>query len=155
MRKVIKALRLFVIRCTIHFKEVEYFHPEGGNMPNGICYQRGYFWHQCEENLSKFQMHDNNGVALKISCLKGCIVLFPSKTEITFTNNKYYHGNFFYGEYIGIGKDKYEAESICVYIDDKNIVQSLIFAYQVARENNIRHFLVKDLEENKIYRTTL
>ncbi len=124
-------------------------------MPNGICYQRGYCWRQCEENTNKFQVRDNNGVALKTPYKKGCIILFPSDAEITFTNNKYYHGNFFYGEYIGNAKDKYNAASMCVYSDDKDIIKSLNLPNQIAKESNLKHLLVKDLVENRIYRTTL
>ena len=40
------------------FREVEHFHPEGENMPNGVAYQRGGYIKECMENIQAFVLDE-------------------------------------------------------------------------------------------------
>lgn len=145
-------LKTFIIEHTLPFKQIQYLHPEGKSMPNGICYQRGYYCKVCADNAQKFTIRNNIDENVVPPCNKGCIVVFPSGRNITFTNNKYFHGIFFEGCYIGRDEEKYGADSMCIYVDDKPIGVAMKFAQKLASEHGIHHILVKDLETNQIFR---
>ena len=144
-------LKTFVIEHTLPFKQIQFLHPEGKSMPNGICYQRGHYCQVCAENAQKFTIRNNDGEKIVPPSNKGCIVIFPSGRNITFTNNKYFHGNFFEGSYIGLDEEKYGVDSMCIYVDDKSTKESIKFAKALASEHSIHHILVKDLDTNHIF----
>ena len=121
-------------------------------MPNGICYQRGHYCQVCAENAQKFTIRNNDGEKIVPPSNKSCIVVFPSGRNITFTNNKYFHGNFFEGSYIGLDEEKYGVDSMCIYVDDKSTKESIKFAKALASEHSIHHILVKELDTNHIFR---
>ena len=145
-------LKTFVIEHTLPFKQIQFLHPEGKSMPNGICYQRGHYCQVCAENAQKFTIRNNDGEKIVPPSNKGCIVVFPSGRNITFTNNKYFHGIFFEGSYIGRGEERYGVDSMCIYVDDKSTKDSINFAKALASEHSIHHILVKDLETDHIFR---
>ena len=145
-------LKIFIIEHTLPFKQIQYLNPEGKSMPNGICYQRGYYCKVCADNAQKFTIRNNEGEDIVPPSNKGCIVVFPSGRNITFTNNKYFHGNFFEGSYIGRGEERYGVDSMCIYVDDKSTKDSIKFARALALGHSIHHILVKDLETNHIFR---
>ena len=113
-------LKTFVIEHTLPFKHIQYLHPEGKSMPNGIYYQRGYYCKVCADNAQKFTIRSNDDEKVELLCNRGGIVVFPSGRNITFTKNKYFHGNFFEGSYIGRDEEKYGVDSMCIYVDDKS-----------------------------------
>ena len=145
-------LKTFIIEHALPFRQIHFLHPEGKSMPNGICYQRGHYCQVCAENAQKFTIRNNDGEDIVPPSNKGCIVVFPSGRNITFTNNKYFHGNFFEGSYIGRGEERYGVDSMCIYVDDKSTKDSIKFAKALASEHSIHHILVKDLETNHIFR---
>ena len=57
-------LKTFVIEHTLPFKQIQFLHPEGKSMPNGICYQRGHYCQVCAENAQKFTIRNNDGEKL-------------------------------------------------------------------------------------------
>lgn len=143
-------IKNFIIEHHLLFKEIEYFHPNGKNMPNGIYYQRGCFLHECQENEHKFMIYDDQGNNIAFN--KGYVIVFPTNAIITFPIHKYRHGNYFDGQYIGADQDRYDKKSMCIYIDDMSLTQALKFAINIASKNNIHHVIVKASELNKIYR---
>lgn len=147
---MLNRIRRFIIEHTLPFKEIEFFHPNGNKMPNGINYQRGWFCQECRENKQKFLIYDDQGNNIDLN--KGFILAFPISADIPFTNNKYYHGIYFDGKYIGDEEDQYDKRSTCIYIDTKSLWQALKYAKRIASENNIHHVIVRDNETTKIYK---
>ena len=145
-------LKTFIIEHALPFRQIHFLHPEGKSMPNSICYQRGHYCQVCAENAQKFTIRNNDGEDIVPPSNKGCIIVFPSGRNITFTNNKYFHGNFFEGSYIGRDEEKYGVDSMCIYVDDKSTKESIKFAKALASEHSIHHILVKDLETDHIFR---
>ena len=145
-------LKTFIIEHTLPFRQIPYLHPEGKSMPNGICYQRGHYCKVCADNAQKFTIRSNDDEKVELLCNRGGIVVFPSGRNITFTKNKYFHGNFFGGCYVGRDEEKYGADSMCIYVGDKPIRAAMKFARKLASEHGIHHLLVKDLETNQIFK---
>lgn len=150
---MLNRIRRFIIEHTLPFKEIEYFHPKGNKMPNGINYQRGWFCQECRKNEQKFLIYDDHGDNIALN--KGFILAFPISADITFPTHKYYHGHFLDGQYIGADDDQYDKRSTCLYIDDMSLRQALKYAICIASENNIHHVIVRDNETTRIYRGCL
>ena len=148
-----------IIKHTTSFKEVKYFHPEGMSMPNGCHYQRGGFLMECKSNKDSFLliegMHQGEH--------KGGFIVFPThatmklhdrelinKIEQQITSCSYRVGHLFTGKYIDDDKI-YNEKSISVELDGFSSRHLLSFAETLANELMQENFLIKNLNNNRIY----
>lgn len=148
-----------IIKHTTSFKEVKYFHPEGMSMPNGCHYQRGGFLMEYKRNKDSFLltdgMHDRGH--------KGDVIVFPThvtmklhdrelinKIEQQITSCSYRVGHLFTGKYIDDDKI-YNEKSISVELDGFSSRYLLSFAETLAKELMQEKVLVKNLNNNRIY----
>ena len=148
-----------IIKHTTSFKEVKYFHPEGMSMPNGCHYQRGGFLMECKSNKDSFLliegMHQGEH--------KGGFIVFPThatmklhdrelinKIEQQITSCSYRVGHLFTGKYIDDDKI-YNEKSISVELDELSSIHLLSFAETLANELMQENFLIKNLNNNRIY----
>lgn len=144
---------------TTPFKEVKYFHPEGMSMPNGCHYQRGGFLMECKSNKDSFLliegMHQGED--------KGGFIVFPThatmklhdrelinKIEQLITSCSYRVGHLFTGKYID-DNIIYNEQSISVELDELSSIHLLSFAETLANELMQENFLIKHLNNNRIY----
>ena len=144
---------------TTPFKEVKYFHPEGMSMPNGCHYQRGGFLMECKSNQDSFLliegMHQGEH--------KGGFIVFPThatmklhdrelinKIEQLITSCSYRVGHLFTGKYID-DNIIYNEQSISVELDELSSIHLLSFAETLANELMQENFLIKNLNNNRIY----
>ena len=144
---------------TTPFKEVKYFHPEGMSMPNGCHYQRGGFLMECKSNKDSFLliegMHQGEH--------KGGFIVFPThatmklhdrelinKIEQLITSCSYRVGHLFTGKYID-DNIIYNEQSISVEIEGLSSTHLLSFAETLANELMQENFLIKNLNNNRIY----
>jgi hypothetical protein len=144
---------------TTPFKEVKYFHPEGMSMPNGCHYQRGGFLMECKSNKDSFLliegMHQGEH--------KGGFIVFPThatmklhdrelinKIEQLITSCSYRVGHLFTGKYID-DNIIYNEQSISVELDELSSIHLLSFAETLANELMQENFLIKNLNNNRIY----
>ncbi|MBQ5462933.1 MAG: hypothetical protein IIT53_02645 [Fibrobacter sp.] len=66
-----------------NFREIEHFHPEGKNMPNGVAFQRGGYINECMENIRAFVLDE--GVHDKQYGLKnyrGGVIVFSTDINV-------------------------------------------------------------------------
>ena len=148
-----------IIKHTTSFKEVKYFHPEGMSMPNGCHYQRGGFLMECKSNKDSFLliegMHQGEH--------KGGFIVFPThatmklhdrelinKIEQLITSCSYRVGHLFTGKYID-DNIIYNEQSISVELDELSSIHLLSFAETLANELMQENFLIKNLNNNRIY----
>lgn len=74
--------------------KVQWFHPDGEKMPNGVFFQRGGWLAECAENARRFAATDGVGV-----------VVFPSGAQVEDS------GRAFTGSYVSEGGIRYDSES--------------------------------------------
>lgn len=94
VKKDIDVIQLFETTSPKkHFREIKYFSTDGSTMPNGICYQRGHFIHECNVNAEKFILDEaihNNQYGL--SDYRGGIIVFSTDVNaVELDKNKIYN----------------------------------------------------------------
>jgi len=165
-----KAMDSLIIEHTMPFKEVRYFHPQGKDMPNGCCYQRGGFLKECKINRERFLMdeyvHNNR------KGHNGGFFVFPTDFDSTIVNGihdainhfngaskdtekritTYCIGNHFKGRYVGYQGEIYDSNSLSLEIDGLSSRVLTTFAFKLAYKNQMS-VLIKDLNTDKIYIT--
>lgn len=168
-----KAMDSLIIEHTMPFKEVRYFHPQGKNMPNGCCYQRGGFLKECKINKERFLMdEDVHNVHNNQKGHNGGILVFPTDFDSTIVNGihdainhfngaskdtekritTYCIGNHFKGRYVGHQGEIYDSNSLSLEIDGLSSRVLASFAFKLAYKNQMS-VLIKDLNTDKIYIT--
>lgn len=148
-----------IIKHTTSFKEVKYFHPEGMSMPNGCHYQRGGFLMECKINKESFLLTEG----MHHGEHRGGIIVFPThvimklhdrelinKIEQLITSCSYRVGHLFTGKYID-DNIIYNEQSISVELDELSSIHLLSFAETLANELMQENFLIKNLNNNRIY----
>lgn len=71
-------------------KEVKYFHPNGGTLPNGSNYQKGGFLYECRKNVNSFVLDEGvHGEQYGLSKYRGGMIVFAVNVNaVKLSNNK-------------------------------------------------------------------
>ena len=163
-------------KCTPrHFREIKHFHPEGKSMPNGVAFQRGGYIQECLENAQAFVLdEDVHDKQHELKDHRRGIIVFPTdvnvlngkeslgkykKTLSNLFNNDhgeqsypYSVGHAFRGKYQSDDGKLFDERSVTFEINGTSCKSLLKLAELVAKIFDQATVLVKDLNNNKIYK---
>lgn len=139
-------------------KEIEYFHPTGRSLPNGICYMKGGFIKECLKNSDTFiRTVDTIDQLLSLPDHQGGMIIFSighkaaDNSKVADCIKDYPVGNFFQGTYIDHYGKLYDNDSLAVDINRLPSKQLMRLAKSISQDLPLEPFLLKDFNTNKIY----
>lgn len=93
------------------FKEVRYFHPNGGNLPNGSYYQKGGFMNECRKNADSFILDEGvHGEQYGLSKYRGGVIVFAVNVNaIKMSDNKVLNA---IRQFVETNKNRFKKDSI-------------------------------------------
>ena len=139
-------------------REIKYFHPTGGSMPNGHPIQRGGFIHECQVNMDAYELDET--VHPKQYAPAGCrggIITFS--TDVVGPLNDFSDkcigsfsvGSFFKGYYVGDNGKVYDERSVSVEVNGLSSKSLFELAELLCKEFSQKTVLVKNFNTNKMY----
>lgn len=135
------------------FREIIHFSPVGKGMPNGVCFQRGSYLHECQKNKDAFDI-SQSVPSKKKGNQNGGIIVFSNNVEtdsIGSVPQCYNVSKAFRGQYIGANGKLYNKDSLT--IEAYGLISKELLEYALLLSKLLHHagVVVKDLNRNKMY----